>query len=99
MVRKGSGGEDGYSGFSVRDPETGEQAATELEAMLHDAGIAETFVLGLATDYCVKETALDSARLGFATTLLADGVRAVNLTAGDGARAVAAMVAAGVAVA
>lgn len=99
VVRKGVGGEDGYSGFTVRDPETGAESSTGLADMLHERGIETTSVLGLATDYCVKETALDAARLCFRTTLAADGIRAVNLSPGDGARAVAAMVAAGVTVA
>ena len=98
IVRKGIGGEDGYSGFTVRDPQTGDESPTEMESLLRDRSIATVYVLGLATDYCVKETALDAARLGFAATLLADGIRAVNLTAGDGARAVAAVAAAGVSV-
>ena len=97
-VRKGVGGEDGYSGFSVRDPESGIAAPTALEGMLRDRGVVKVSIVGLATDYCVKETALDAVRLGFATTLLADGVRAVNLEPGDGARAIAAMAAVGVAV-
>lgn len=97
-VRKGVGGEDGYSGFTVRDPETGTESATPLAAMLHDAQVTRVVVVGLATDYCVKETAIDAARLGFATTVLADGIRAVDLRPGDGARAVAAMVDAGVTV-
>lgn len=97
-IKKGTGGEDGYSGFSVRDPETGEQSATGLEGLLREAGIDDVVVVGLATDYCVKETALDAARLGFATTVLADGIRPVNLNPGDGARAIAEMVTAGVAV-
>ena len=54
--------------------------------------------MGLATDYCVKETALDAARLGFTTTVLADGIRSVNLNPGDGARAIAEMVRSGVVV-
>lgn len=98
IVRKGVAGEDGYSGFTVRDPETGAESATELEDMLREQGIERIVVLGLATDYCVKETALDGARAGFATTLAADGIRAVNLAPGDGARAVAELVAAGVSV-
>jgi nicotinamidase/pyrazinamidase len=97
-VKKGIGGEDGYSGFSVRDPKTGDQAPTALESLLRRAGITDVVVVGLATDYCVKETALDAARLGFVTTVLADGIRAVNLNPGDGARAIAAMVTAGVGV-
>jgi len=61
----------------VRDPETGSESSTGLEALLRDAGITDVVVLGLATDYCVKETALDAVRLGFSTTLLADGIRSV----------------------
>lgn len=97
-IHKGSGGEDGYSAFSVRDPVTGDSSATELEAALRDRGVGSVTVVGLATDYCVKETALDAVRLGFTTTLLADGIRSVDLEPGDGARAVAAMSAAGVVV-
>lgn len=98
-VRKGVDGEDGYSGFTTRDPETGEESPTELDAMLRDRGISDVVVVGLATDYCVKATALDAARLGYETTVLADGIRAVGLQPGDGARAVAEMVAAGVTIA
>jgi len=53
-------------------------------------------VVGLATDYCVKATALDARTLGFPTTVLAAGVRAVDLQPGDGERAMAELVAAGV---
>lgn len=95
VVRKGVEGEDGYSGFTVRDPETGVASPTELNALLQDAGITRIVVVGLATDYCVKATAIDGAELGFETFVLADGIGAVNLEAGDGARAVAAMVHAG----
>jgi nicotinamidase/pyrazinamidase len=56
-------------------------------------------VVGLATDYCVKATALDAVRLGFATTVLTDGVRPVEVEPGDGERALSEMAAAGVAVA
>ena len=97
-VKKGTSGEDGYSGFTVRDPETASESSTGLEALLKDTGTANVVVLGLATDYCVKETALDAVRLGFPSTLLADGIRAVNLSPGDGDRAVAIMVTAGVVV-
>lgn len=96
IVRKGTGGEDGYSGFTVRDPETGAAESTELETLLREKGVEAVVVVGLATDYCVMETALDAARLGFSTIVLADGIRAVNLRGGDGARAVAALVEAGV---
>ena len=98
-IRKGTGGEDGYSAFSLRDPVTGDETSTGLADALHDRGIERVVVVGLALDYCVKATALDAARLGFDTTLLADGTRPVNLEPGDGARAVAELVAAGVQVA
>jgi nicotinamidase/pyrazinamidase len=97
-VKKGSGGEDGYSAFTVRDPVSGDESSTGLEGRLRDAGITDVVVVGLATDYCVKETAIDATRLGFMTTVLADGVRSVNLSPGDGARAVASMAEAGVVV-
>lgn len=95
IIRKGSGGEDGYSGFSVRHPISGEQYSTELHDLLRERGIERVVVVGLATDYCVKETALDATRLGFDTTVLSEAIRAVNLRAGDGDRAVEEMIAAG----
>ncbi len=95
VIRKGSGGEDGYSGFSVRDPATGAEERTRLEALLKEHGIERVVVLGLATDYCVKETAIDSSRAGFDTTVLSDGVRAVNLNEGDGEKALEEVTAAG----
>ncbi len=95
-IKKGTRGEDGYSGFTVRDPETGAESSTGLGSLLRDKGITDVVVVGLATDYCVKETALDGTRLGFTTTLLTDGVRPVDLTSGDGARAIAEMVDGGV---
>jgi nicotinamidase/pyrazinamidase len=98
VVRKGVGGEDGYSGFSLRDPVTGDESPTGLDQILADEGITEVYVLGLATDYCVKETAIDATRYGFSTTLLADGVAAVDLAPGDGSRACRDMVAAGVSI-
>jgi nicotinamidase/pyrazinamidase len=96
VVRKGADGRDGYSGFSVRDPTSGEVGATELERLLRERGTRLVVVVGLATDYCVVETALDAIRLGFAMTVLADGIRAVDLQPGDGDRAMARMREAGV---
>jgi nicotinamidase/pyrazinamidase len=87
VIRKGTGGEDGYSGFSVRDPVSGERNATRLGSVLEERGIERVVLAGLATDYCVKETALDAMRLGFETTVLARAVRAVDLSPGDGDRA------------
>lgn len=96
-VRKGTNGEDGYSGFTMRDPESGEEMPTELEGLLRDRGIERVVVCGLATDYCVLATALDAVRLGFDTSLLTDAVAAVNLQAGDGEDALRRMREAGVA--
>ncbi|HVM25643.1 MAG TPA: isochorismatase family protein [Candidatus Limnocylindrales bacterium] len=98
-VRKGSNGEDGYSGFTMRDPESGDETPTELDAILRAAGVERIVVCGLATDYCVKATALDAARLGFETSLLADATAAVDLEPRDGERAIAEMTDAGVTVA
>lgn len=95
-VRKGTGGEDGYSGFTVRDPLTGTETSTGLEALLRERGVERVVVAGLATDYCVKETALDAVRLGFHTVVLVDAVRAVDLEPGDGDRALRALADAGV---
>lgn len=98
VIRKGVGGEDGYSGFSLRDPETGEVSSTGLDQILKDKGVTDVNVLGLATDYCVKETAIDATRFGFKTNLLADGIAAVDLAPGDGVRACRDMLAAGVSI-
>ena len=95
-VRKGTSGEDGYSGFTMRDPESGEETATELESLLRTGGIQRVVVCGLATDYCVRATALDAVRLDFEVTLLGDAVAAVNLVEGDGDRALAELEEAGV---
>ena len=52
VVRKGQGGEDGYSGLTVRDPVTGEEAATPSEELLRRRGVRQVvMVVGLATDY------------------------------------------------
>lgn len=97
QVFKGVGGEDGYSGFSMVHPTTGDTTSTGLDDLLRTHGIERVVVLGLATDYCVKETALDAVRLGYQTTAVLDGMRPVELEPGDGQRAVAAMADAGVA--
>jgi nicotinamidase/pyrazinamidase len=87
VVRKGTGGEDGYSGFSQRDPVSGRHQPTQLEQILRQRGVERVVVTGLATDYCVKETALDARRLGFDTEVLTGAVAAVDLRPGDGQRA------------
>jgi nicotinamidase/pyrazinamidase len=96
IVRKGTNGEDGYSGFTMRHPTSGDTIPTGLEAML--AGFDTVVVVGLALDYCVKDTAHDAARLGFATVVPRSTTAAVNLDPGDGERAAAALEAAGVSV-
>ncbi|MGH2770769.1 MAG: isochorismatase family protein, partial [Actinomycetota bacterium] len=95
-IRKGAGGEDGYSGFTVADPGTGERAGTGLERLLRERGVKRVVVVGIATDYCVKATAIDATELGFETAVLAEGIRAVDLRPGDGQRALEEMRGAGV---
>jgi nicotinamidase/pyrazinamidase len=99
IVRKGSDGQDGYSGFSVRDPASGDVSATRLESILRARGVERVVVCGLATDYCVAETVLDARRLGFAALVLEAEVRAVDLQSGDGARALTRMREAGATIA
>jgi nicotinamidase/pyrazinamidase len=84
IIRKGANGEDGYSGFTMRDPTTGETLPTLLDAVLREADVRAVVVVGLATDYCVKATALDALRLGYATTVLREAIAAVDLQPGDG---------------
>ncbi len=95
-VRKGQNGEDGYSGFTMRDPQTGEARPTELESLLRDAGIERVVVCGLATDYCVRATALDAVRLGFEVTVLGQACAPVNLEPHHGDEAISEMADAGV---
>jgi nicotinamidase/pyrazinamidase len=85
---------DSYSGFF----DNGYRHATGLGDHLRLQGVTEVFIVGLATDYCVKHTALDARKLGFATFLVAEGCRAVDLAPGDGQRAVEAMRRGGVSV-
>ena len=98
-VRKGQNGEDGYSGFTMRDPTTGEESSTELESLLRDADIERLVVCGLATDYCVRATALDAVKLGFEVTVLMEACAAVNLEPHDGDEAMSEMADAGVEIA
>ena len=95
VVRKGSNGEDGYSAFTMRDHLTGVTIETELHAILADRGVRRVVVGGLATDYCVAETGIDALRLGYATVVLSDAVRAVDVQPGDGDRAIERLRAAG----
>jgi nicotinamidase/pyrazinamidase len=94
-VRKGTNGEDGYSGFTMKDPMSGKTIRTELEGLLRSRGIEKAVVVGLATDYCVSATAIDAANLGFDTEVLQDAIAAVNLNEGDAEAAIGRMSAAG----
>ena len=76
---------DGYSGFE----------GTELESLLRERGITQVTVVGLATDYCVKNTALDALRAGFQVTVDSTAVRGVEVQEGDSERALAEVRAAG----
>ena len=96
VVRKGVDGGDGYSGFSVRDPVSGEEAATELGRHLEEAGIERVVVTGLAGDVCVKATALDARELGYEVELPLATTRMVEMEPGDGEAAREEMAAAGV---
>ena len=96
VVRKGTDPEvDSYSGFF----DNGHRHDTGLSAWLHEHGVTDVWIMGLATDYCVRFTALDAVREGFSTWLLPEGCRAVNLAASDGEAAIEAMRAAGVKIA
>lgn len=86
-VRKGSKGEDGYSGFSVRDPQSGVERATELDRILQNQGITTLVIAGLATDYCVKATALDGLDHGYGVEVAVRATRPVDLEEGDSQRA------------
>ncbi len=95
-VHKGVDGNDGYSGFTTRDPQTGEQSSTELHDLLQERGVASVRVCGLALDYCVKETAADAVRLGYDVTVVTDATAPVDVNPGDGEAASEELVAAGV---
>jgi nicotinamidase-related amidase len=78
VVDKGQDpGTEGYSGFE----------ATGLESLLRERGVDRVTIGGLATDYCVKNTALDALRLGFDVTVARDAVRGVEVSPGDSERA------------
>ena len=90
-IRKATGPEDGYSGFSVEHLPSGDRRGTGLDDLLRSRAIERIVVVGLATDYCVKETALDGLRLGYDVTVVRDAVGAVELQLGDGVTALAAI--------
>ena len=85
---------DSYSGFF----DNGHRKATGLGDYLNQQRVSQVYVMGLATDYCVMYTALDSMGLGYETFLIEDGCRGVNLKPEDSANAIEAMKTAGVVV-
>jgi nicotinamidase/pyrazinamidase len=86
IIDTGVGPEDeGYSAFDK----------TDLAQLLHDRGITKVTVVGLATDYCVKHSALDALREGFEVEIDTEAMRGVNVQPGDDARAIEEMLAAG----
>jgi nicotinamidase/pyrazinamidase len=92
IVSKGMGEtEDAYSAFQARD-----DSETPLATLLREAGVGHLYVMGLATDYCVQASALGGLESGLRVTVVARGIRAVNVQAQDGEEAVGRMRAAGV---
>jgi nicotinamidase/pyrazinamidase len=85
---------DSYSGFF----DNGKRKATGLGEWLKTQAVDEVLICGLATDYCVKATAIDAAQLGFRTVLIEDGCRGVAMKTTDIPDALAAMRQAGVTV-
>lgn len=83
---------DSYSAFF----DNAAERSTGLGEYLREIGVTEVYILGLATDYCVLFSALDAVRLGFATYVVGDGCRGVELSEGDCERAFDAMRKAGV---
>lgn len=93
VIQKGTDPEtDSYSGFF----DNGRRHATELHGYLQSENINEVYIMGLATDYCVKFTALDALSLGYTTYLIEDGSRGVNLNEGDVPNAIEEMKKAGI---
>ena len=95
-VLKGTAGEDGYSGFTMRDTTSGFDVPTGLDDVLRQHGVSRVVIVGLALDYCVKATALDAVRLGYDCVVPSTATAAVEVNAGDGEAAVAELVGAGV---
>ena len=93
VIRKGIDKEvDSYSGFF----DNAHGRATGLEDYLRSQGIDDLYIAGLATDYCVKYTALDARTLGFKTSIIIEGVRGVEINPGDCDKAIEEMKEAGV---
>ena len=88
IVLKGTGHDDpGYSAFDATN--------ISLEAYLKEQNVGSLYVVGLATDYCVRASALDACKLGFHTYVVTDAIAAVDLEVGDGQKALDEMYKAG----
>ncbi|HVB78123.1 MAG TPA: isochorismatase family protein [Candidatus Nitrosotalea sp.] len=83
VIQKGDAGEDGYSGFSVRDVGSDHSRPTRLDGILRTNGVDRLVVVGLAGDYCVGATARDARALGYDVVVPPDRVAFVELAAGD----------------
>ncbi len=95
VFKKGTDvGIDSYSGFF----DNGRKQSTGLGEYLESQGVTDVFVCGLATDFCVKFTALDAISLGFNTYLIEDACKGVNINPGDVENAIEEMRAAGIAI-
>jgi nicotinamidase/pyrazinamidase len=85
---KGTGNkDDGYSAFEATN--------LDLAGFLKEKGVTELYVAGLATDYCVRASAIDASKLGFKTFVIEDAIAAVNVSPGDDRKAIDEMKAAG----
>ena len=80
--------DDGYSAFEAQNQ--------DLAQLLKDKGVDELYVTGLATDYCIKASALDAVKGGLPTTVVTDAIAGVELEKGDAEKALKAMKEAGV---
>lgn len=86
---KGTGNkDDGYSAFEATN--------IDLEHFLKERNVSELYITGLATDYCVKASAIDAVKKGFKTYVILDGVRGVEQHKGDVERALKEMESVGV---
>lgn len=95
IFRKGMDpGIDSYSGFF----DNGQRRSTGLGEWLKEKGITQVFVCGLATDYCVRFTALDAIKMGFKTSLVEDASRGVELKSGDIRAAIEEMIKVGISI-
>lgn len=78
IVKKGVNGEDGFSGFTMRDPESGKVLPTELEELLRSTTAKELIIIGIATDVCVRATVMDALNNGWPVTVVRNACAAVD---------------------